>query len=200
MVKMMIAAAEQHHSEPPESGEDTTGSNEFTGKKMSVMISRRQERSTVRVPSGPTAPKPATLPQTLLPTARAAVARREQRKQDGVLTVGRGIEIKGGIQSCAKLVVEGKVEASLDAQELVVAEEGCFTGCAEVEEAEISGTFDGDLTVRGLLKIKTGGRISGTIRYAEITVQSGGRLAGDVDVLPPIVGAMEQPAEAAGAH
>jgi len=129
------------------------------------------------------------------------VARREQRKQDGVLTVGRGIEIKGGIQSCERLIVEGKVEASLNAQELLVAEDGCFSGSAEVDEAEISGTFDGDLTVRGLLKIKTGGRISGTIRYSEITVQSGGRLAGDVDVLASIVASSEKaPATAAGSH
>ena len=53
--------------------------------------------------------------------------------------------------------------------------------------------------MRGLLKIKSGGRVSGMIRYAEISVQSGGRLSGDVDVLP-VVAEAEPPVEAASGH
>src|SRR3546814_4945852 len=55
-------------------------------------------------------------------------------------------------RSCEKLVVEGRVEADLrDSQSLEISEPGLFKGNATVEDCEISGTFEGDLTVTGLL-------------------------------------------------
>src|SRR3546814_15600099 len=87
-------------------------------------------------------------------------------------------------RSCEKLVVEGKVEADLrDSHSLEISEPGLFKGNATVEDCEISGTFEGELTVTGLLAVLPTGRVSGKIRYAEIELSRGARLSGDGDVL-----------------
>lgn len=109
--------------------------------------------------------------------------RTERRKSapSGTLIVGEGIQVKGKIESCQRLVVEGHVEAAMSADALDVLAKGMFEGTAEVENAEIAGTFDGTLTVRGQLTIKDSGRVSGTILYGRILIEAGGEISGDID-------------------
>lgn len=121
--------------------------------------------------------QPELMKRTLSPDARP----------EGTLIVGNGIFVKGEIESCQTLVVEGRVEASLTADHLKVRSGGVFRGRAVVEKATITGDFDGDLTVRGLLTIEASGRVSGTIRYAEIMIKTGGQIRGDIGVGPALV-------------
>jgi cytoskeletal protein CcmA (bactofilin family) len=100
------------------------------------------------------------------------------------LTVGRNICLSGEITSCQKLVVEGQVEATLgDAQVIEIAPSGFFRGNAEVEEADISGRFEGTLVARQKLTIRKGGRIDGSVRYGRIIIESGGEISGDMSAL-----------------
>jgi cytoskeletal protein CcmA (bactofilin family) len=108
---------------------------------------------------------------------------QRDRPPKGTLIVGHGIEVKGGIGACETLIVEGTVEASLDVKSLEVAEGGLCRGKLEVGDAEIAGLVEGDITVRGKLKILSSGRVSGTLRYATISIEPGGQVAGDVDVM-----------------
>jgi cytoskeletal protein CcmA (bactofilin family) len=79
---------------------------------------------------------------------------------------------------------------------LEIAESGRFTeGRAEVEEAEIRGLYEGELTVRGQLLIRTTGRVSGIVRYGEVQVERGGRLTGAVSVLDGEMAAQSAMAE-----
>lgn len=102
---------------------------------------------------------------------------------DGDLVVGEGIYLSGEIRSCRTLVVQGTVEAHVPSRALRVGEGGRFGGSAEVEEAEIAGQFEGTLTVSGKLTITETGRLQGTVRYGELAIAPGGRIAGDVDVV-----------------
>jgi hypothetical protein len=77
---------------------------------------------------------------------------------EGRLIVGEGIHVKGQIDSCDTLIVEGRVEAALEARELKVCRGGIYSGRASVRAASIDGSFDGELTVEGLLIIRSGGR------------------------------------------
>ncbi|MFQ6018191.1 MAG: polymer-forming cytoskeletal protein [Kiloniellaceae bacterium] len=111
---------------------------------------------------------------------RAQPPARPDKAQSGTLLVGQGIEVKGKIESCDTLVVEGRVEASVAANTLEVLNAGLFKGTAEVKTAGIAGTFEGNLTVKEHLAIKASGRVSGTIRYAHISIEKGGEIAGEV--------------------
>ncbi len=101
------------------------------------------------------------------------------------LIVGREITLSGEITSCDKLMIEGSVEANLtNCRDVDIAEGGLFKGTAAIEEAEIRGRFEGNLTVRQRLLIKATGRVSGTIRYGQIEIECGGQITGDIQAQP----------------
>jgi cytoskeletal protein CcmA (bactofilin family) len=103
------------------------------------------------------------------------------------LIVGQGISLSGEITACDRLVVDGSVQVTLNQTRAIeITESGRFTnGKAEVEEAEISGIYEGDLTVRNRLLIRSTGQVKGTVRYGEIEVERGGRISGTVSMLEP---------------
>ena len=101
------------------------------------------------------------------------------------LVVGREISLTGEIKACEKLIVEGQVEADLqDCKILRISESGLYKGTAVVDEADIRGRFEGDLTVQVHLDLRATGRIEGTLRYAGLQVERGGKVVGAMEELP----------------
>ena len=97
------------------------------------------------------------------------------------LTVGPNIKLKGvEITDCDTLVVEGTVEAIMNSRVIQIAEQGAFKGSAEIDIAEVRGTFDGNLTVRQKLVIFSTGKVTGKIRYGKIVIEEGGQLSGEI--------------------
>jgi len=97
------------------------------------------------------------------------------------LTVGENISLSGEITSCDKLIVEGNVEVKLTNAEIIeISSSGIFKGSAKVETAQINGYFEGKLEVKGVLRIQKEGRVSGSVRYGKIVIESGGEISGDM--------------------
>ena len=97
------------------------------------------------------------------------------------LTVGKNISLSGEITSCDKLIVEGNVEVQLtNAETIEISSSGIFKGSAKVETAQINGYFEGKLEVKGVLQIQKEGRVSGSVRYGKIVIESGGEISGDM--------------------
>ena len=111
---------------------------------------------------------------------RSSEPRPTPRSVGARMTVGPGINLKGDISDCDTLVVEGTIEATLVGEILEVSEGGTFTGTAKVAEAEINGRYEGELTVTGVLQIRSGGHVTGTIKYGRIEVDSGGEISGSL--------------------
>lgn len=112
--------------------------------------------------------------------APAVVAGTDVRSK---LTVGPNIKLKGvEITDCDTLVVEGRVEATIDSRVIQISEKGAFIGNAEFDIAEIRGEFDGDLTVRQKLVVYASGRVTGKVRYGKLVIEEGGQLSGDVQL------------------
>lgn len=104
-------------------------------------------------------------------------------EQGSKLIVGPNIKLKGvEITDCDTLVVEGRVEATIDSRVIQISERGAFKGSAEVDIAEIHGEFDGDVTVRQKLVIYATGKVSGKVRYGKVVIEEGGQLSGDIQV------------------
>jgi cytoskeletal protein CcmA (bactofilin family) len=116
----------------------------------------------------------------------AATTTTEAVKPEGVskLIVGPDIKLKGAeITDCDTLVVEGRVEASMDSRVIQIAENGVFVGKVGIDIAEIRGRFDGELTARKQLVIRSTGRVSGKIRYGKVAIEEGGELSGDIGAI-----------------
>lgn len=127
-----------------------------------------------------------------------AVKAKPEETKGSKLIVGPDIKLKGAeITDCDTLVVEGRVEASMDARLVQIAESGALHGTVGVDLAEIRGRFEGELTVRKQLTIHPGGKVSGKIRYGKIVVEDGGELSGDIATLGAAKPAASAPAKTA---
>ncbi len=123
------------------------------------------------------APRQAAAPSTT--PMSAANAKSSKR----ILTVGNDILLKGEIATCDRLVIEGAVDATLkDVHTVEIAETGSFKGTAEIEDAEISGIFEGTLVVRNRLTIYATGKVRGKISYGEVEIERGGQLTGEINI------------------
>jgi cytoskeletal protein CcmA (bactofilin family) len=81
--------------------------------------------------------------------------------------------------------VHGTVEVSIrHALELIIADSGVFRGEAEIEEADISGTFDGSVTATSRLVIRSTGKVTGTIRCHRLMVEEGAQVSGKIEMIP----------------
>ena len=135
-------------------------------------------RVTEPIPA-PVAPPVAAAPPPPGPSSPPPSRRSETGLRQ--LTVGREISLSGEIASCDTLIVEGSVEANLqNCRDVDIAESGLFKGSAEIDNADVRGTFEGNLLVRKRLLIRSGGQVSGTIRYGQIEIELGGQISGDV--------------------
>ena len=156
---------------------DASGAQPASRPAVNPEIARRGPDLSVFGPGRGAQPAAAT--QTR-PTSTAAMEPEHKK-----LIVGRDISLNGEIRTCDTLVVEGRVEAVLqDCKNIEIMAPGEFKGAAEVDVADISGRFDGDLTARQRLIVRAGGKVLGKIRYGQLEIERGGVLSGEVEVLP----------------
>ncbi len=130
------------------------------------------------------------VPKPIPPTQREE---GKPSRSDGATTskliVGPDIQLKGAeITDCDTLIVEGRVEASMDSRVIQISERGVFAGKAGIDLAEIRGCFEGELTARQQLLVCATGKVSGKIRYGKLAVEEGGEISGDVAALPEAPG------------
>ena len=148
---------------------------------------------TFRAPSANSAPvgmppKPAVAPPAGPPPRPAAggpVTRPAAGQERRTLVVGRGISLQGTVTDAERLVVEGTVESQMiQAAELFITGTGVFRGEVQVEDAEVAGVFDGTVTARGNLIIRSTGTVKGTARCKKLSVEEGGKIMGSMEMLP----------------
>ena len=122
---------------------------------------------------------PAAQPEEKLPGTMDAETTVPAR-----LIVGPDVKLKGAeILDCDTLVVEGRVEATMDSRVIRIADKGAFSRKVSIDVAEIHGTFEGELTARSQLIIHATGKVSGKIRYGKLVIDEGGELCGDINSL-----------------
>ena len=167
-------------------------STPFFGKRETSVLQPRLHQ-TNPTSGGVAAPAAATTTVTAAPEAAADLPAQDLTQPTPApvasitpeggskLIVGPNIKLKGvEITDCDTLVVEGLVEATMDSRLMQIAEIGAFKGSAQIDLAEIRGSFEGDLTVRDKLVIHATGKVTGTIRYGKVVIEEGGQLSGDI--------------------
>jgi cytoskeletal protein CcmA (bactofilin family) len=144
---------------------------------------RRDEGNFAKSQTNTPAPAPAANAAAPAPSVQQQPEARNDERKEAKLVVGPEIKIKGvEISDCDTLVVEGRIEATLDSRVLEITQHGVFQGTIAVDNAEIHGRFEGELTVRKQLVIHATGKVSGKIRYAKIKVEEGAELSGEIQM------------------
>jgi cytoskeletal protein CcmA (bactofilin family) len=149
----------------------------------------RKQTNDAHNPSSVTIPSPerstTATPAPVRAEATLGRATEHAREERSRLIVGPNIKLKGvEITDCDTLVVEGRVEASMDSRIIQIADGGVFTGTVAIDRAEIRGRFEGEMTVRDRLVVHGTGRVVGKIRYGRLAVEEGGEVTGDLAALP----------------
>lgn len=118
------------------------------------------------------------------PAAGADAPATTENLMGARLIVGPDVKLKGAeILDCDTLVVEGRVEATMDSRVIRIADKGAFAGKVSIDIAEIHGSFEGELTARAQLIIHATGKVHGKIRYGKLVIDEGGELCGDINAL-----------------
>lgn len=128
-------------------------------------------------------PAPTAQPASIPP---AQNFQQSSTKLEGIeaerrLTVGYGITLTGEVSDCDRLVIYGKVNAKLaNVKFLQISDSGKFNGSAAIDQAEISGVFEGELKVSNNITITSTGRVNGKITYGSIEIRPGGKFTGEI--------------------
>ncbi len=117
-------------------------------------------------------------------SSSANIGHNSQNADAKRLVIGEGISISGDIDSCDYLVVEGSVKSDFKGSNRIdISKTGEFTGAIETQEADVAGNFEGTLIVNGRLTVRSTGKISGTIYYKELAVDSGAVIDGQINAI-----------------
>ena len=63
----------------------------------------------------------------------------------------------------------------------MVGKSGSLKGKIKTDSLSVEGNIEGELTVKGLLKLMSSGTVSGKITYGSLQINEGGKLIGEID-------------------
>jgi cytoskeletal protein CcmA (bactofilin family) len=103
----------------------------------------------------------------------------------GSLFVGEGVIVKGTFEVPEMAVVAGLVEGELNTKEVLVDTSGIVNGRINAEIVEIRGEVTQGLHVTNHLNVRSSAKITGLTQYAEMSVEKGAKLSGELRVIDP---------------
>ena len=103
-------------------------------------------------------------------------------KGSAKVVIGQGVSIVGEIKKADEVQIDGEADITMKTDNLVVGLTGECKGSVETHNADIWGSFDGDLKASGNLTIQEEGKVSGTIEYQNVQIKLGGKLSGDIKI------------------
>lgn len=89
------------------------------------------------------------------------------------------------MRSQGRLIIQGCLVGTLEADTVIVGEQGRVQAEAHVNRLAIHGSFEGQLKVRDELTIHAGGRCSGTVSCRSFVVEAGGILNAEINCTQP---------------
>ena len=97
-------------------------------------------------------------------------------KPSSALIIGEGATINGTIKEDNEISIQGTVDGDIECKDLMVGKSGILKGKIKSENLSVEGFIEGELTVKGLLKLMSSGTVSGKISYGSIQIHEGGKL------------------------
>ena len=105
------------------------------------------------------------------------------------VVIGHGVSITGEIKKADEVQIDGEADVTMKTDNIVIGLTGKCKGNIETHNADIWGSFDGDLKASGTLTIQAEGNATGSIEYQNMQIKLGGKLSGDIkmsDKIQPI--------------
>ena len=103
-------------------------------------------------------------------------------KGNAKVIIGHGVTITGEIKKADEVQIDGEADVTMKTDNIVIGTTGKCKGNIETHNADIWGSFDGDLKASGTLTIQEAGVATGTIEYQKMQIKLGGKLSGDIKI------------------
>ena len=103
-------------------------------------------------------------------------------KGSAKVVIGNGVSITGEIKKADEVQIDGEADITMKTDNIVIGNTGICKGNIETHNADIWGSFDGDLKASGTLTIQEEGIVTGTIEYQKMHIKLGGKLSGDIKI------------------
>lgn len=104
---------------------------------------------------------------------------------NSLAVIGRGMVIKGQINSREGMYVDGEVYGSLNLPDcrLTVGPHGRVDADSSAREIEILGSISGDLQATKKITIRKGGRLVGDLQTPSIVIEEGAYFKGKIEII-----------------
>lgn len=111
-------------------------------------------------------------------------ARGAGRSSVGQAVIGSSINIKGEVAGDEDLVIEGRVEGSveLDQNTVTVGPDGDVTADITARIVTVEGHVEGDLTADEQIVLRSSAQVEGDITAPRVVLEDGARFRGGVDM------------------
>jgi cytoskeletal protein CcmA (bactofilin family) len=113
----------------------------------------------------------------------------------GSLFVGEGVIVRGTFEVPEMAVVAGLVEGELNTKEVLVDTSGIVNGRINAEVVEVRGEVTQGLNVTNHLNVRSSAKITGLTQYAEMSVEKGAKLSGELRLIDAPVSSVSHPTE-----
>lgn len=102
------------------------------------------------------------------------------KEQDGCLVVGEGVKLSGNFVVPNSASIAGTIEGDLTAREILVGSTGVLKGKVTGDLVDVRGEIHENVTSNKALFVRSTGKVIGDIQYAEIEIEKGGDLQGNL--------------------
>ncbi len=107
-----------------------------------------------------------------------------EKFKDVETVIGASIKVKGNFQGQGNIIVEGFLEGTLKtASDIFIGDQAKIVANIESKGAVINGEVRGNIKAKGYLAIGKTARIFGDIQYAEISIEKGASINGQLIML-----------------
>lgn len=127
----------------------------------------------------PTATRPEPTPRPERPTSSSAPAERA--------TIGRSITIKGEVTGDEDLLIQGRVDGSVDLKQhaVTVGPDGEVKASIVARIVTVEGRVEGDLSADEQVILRSSASVHGDITAPRVVLEDGARFRGGVDMGEP---------------
>jgi cytoskeletal protein CcmA (bactofilin family) len=144
-----------------------------------------QTTGTTTTNSNPTPeppPRPAAPPPAPEPPPRV-----QQAASNEQATIGKGLFIKGEISGSESLLVDGKIEGSINlpGNRVTVGRNGQVAANITAREVVILGKIRGNISATDRVDIRAEGALNGDVAAARISIEDGAYFKGGIDIRKP---------------
>ncbi|MFN0040450.1 MAG: polymer-forming cytoskeletal protein [Burkholderiales bacterium] len=100
--------------------------------------------------------------------------------QNGCLVVGEGVKLSGNFTVPNSASISGTIDGDLTAREILVGSTGVLKGKVTADLVDVRGEIHENVVSNKALFVRSTGKVIGAVQYAEIEIEKGGDLQGNL--------------------